>query len=144
MRSRLLLSGRCNDERGLETFKFPRPTSYGAIVGVSRHPVALLEQLIAVRVDVSAQPVNLCGLCRRIRKAPELTAPAHVEYRVSGFVRGCHGLVYKSKLSAADRHWNGRGGEYDRDPAFRRHGLSNGTRTGQNGSDQKTMRFVRD
>src|SRR3954466_9180781 len=132
-----------DDKRSLETFKFPRSTSDLAIVGRSRHPVTLFEHLIAVLVDVSTEPVNLRGLCGRIRKAAQLTASTHVvEYRVSGLVRGCHGLVHKNKLSAAaDRHWlwrwNRRGGEYDRDRAFRRHALCNSAKTGQNGNDRK-------
>lgn len=76
-----------DDERGLETFEFAGPTRYVAIVGGCGHPVALLEQLVAVLVDVSTEPVNFGGLRRRIRQAAELTTSTHVvEYRISRLV----------------------------------------------------------
>jgi len=76
-----------DDERGLETFEFSGPTRYVAIIGGCGHPVALLEQLVAVLVDVSTEPVNLGGLRRRIRQAAELTTSTHVvEYGISRLV----------------------------------------------------------
>jgi hypothetical protein len=72
-----------DDERGLETFEFAGPTSYFAIVGCPGKEVALLKRLIAVLVDVSAEPVDFHGLCRRIRESGKLAPTAHiVEHRV--------------------------------------------------------------
>src|SRR5690349_10435071 len=47
-----------DDEFGLKTFEFAGSTGYLAAVRSPRHPVALLERLIAVLVDVSAESVN--------------------------------------------------------------------------------------
>src|SRR5262249_42604990 len=98
-----------NNQRGLKTFKFARPTGYLAIVWLPWQEIALLERLIAVLVDVGTEPMKLHGLRRRIGKTAQLATSAHVvEHGVSCLVGGCHGLVHDCKfLAAADWHWFG-------------------------------------
>jgi len=51
-----------DDERGLETFEFSGPAGYLALVGLPGKEIALLECLIAVLVDISAEPVEFGSL----------------------------------------------------------------------------------
>jgi hypothetical protein len=51
-----------NDERGSETFEFAGPASQFAIVRRAWQEVALLENLIAFLVGVSAEPMHFHGL----------------------------------------------------------------------------------
>jgi hypothetical protein len=77
-----------NDQGGLKTVKFAGSTNDFAVIGSPGHEVALLESLITVLIEVSAEAVDFYGLCRRIREPTKLTPAAHiVQHRVSRVVR---------------------------------------------------------
>jgi hypothetical protein len=56
-----------DDEGGFETFEFSSPTGQLTIVRRARKEVALLKNLVAVRIDIGAEPVDFHSFRCRIR-----------------------------------------------------------------------------